>query len=138
MGAPLFLDTNIILDLALNRAEFVKDAEELFKLKDQGKIEIYISALTLANVAYIAEKHDLNPFDVVEKFLELIHVVELEPFFFRQVIDSDFTDFEDGLQYFSASKVNGLEAIITRNVKHFKSSLIPVFTPNEYLRTKRP
>ncbi len=136
MAIPLFLDTNIVLDLALNRSEFVKDAEALFHLKDQGKIDIYISALSLANVAYIADKHDLNPFDVVAKFLDLINVVELETFFFKQVIESGFVDFEDGLQYFSAAKVVGLEAIITRDKKHFKPSLIPVFTPAEYLRTK--
>jgi hypothetical protein len=46
----------------------------------------------------------------------------------------NFTDFEDALQYFSAFIMN-CNFLITKNVKDFKKSVIPVFTPKEYLRS---
>ena len=133
----MFLDTNVILDLTLDRSEFVKNAESLFELKDQGKVDIYISALTLATVAYFADKHKLNPFSI-GKSLNCTDIGELEAIFFKQVLASDFLDFEDGSQYFSTTNVKNIKAIITRNIKDFKSSLIPVLTPAQSLSTFEP
>ncbi len=129
----LFIDTNVILDLALDRTEFVKDAESLFSLKDQEKIDIYISSLTLSTVAYFADKQKLDLFSVVRKFLNWVNVIDLETIFFKQVLESDFLDFEDGLQYFSAARIIGIQAIITRNEKDFKHSKIPVISPQNFL-----
>jgi len=129
----LFIDTNAILDLALDRTEFVKDAESLFFLKDQEKIDIYISSLTLSTVAYFADKQKLDSFSVVRKFLNWVNVIDLETIFFKQVLESDFLDFEDRLQYFSAARIIGIQAIITRNEKDFKHSKIPVISPQNFL-----
>ncbi len=135
MKPQVFLDTNIVLDFALNRPEFVKEAESIFTLKDEGKIDIHISALTLANVAYFADKHKLDPFVIVGMFVNWINIIDLETTFFKQVIASSFLDFEDGLQYYSALNVKEISAIITRNTKDFRSSSIPVLTPAQFLLT---
>jgi predicted nucleic acid-binding protein len=135
MVPQVFLDTNVVLDLALNRTEFIKDAESIFALKDMGKIDIHISALTLSIVAYFAAKHKQDSFVIVGRFLDWIHVIDLESIFFKQIVTSDFLDFEDGLQYFSAMMVKDIKAIITRNTKDFKSSSIPVLTPAQFLST---
>lgn len=135
MIPQVFLDTNVVLDLALNRTEYVKEAESIFALKDMGKIDLHISALTLSTVAYFADKYKQDPFVVVGRFIDWIHVIDFETVFFKQVIASDFLDFEDGLQYFSAMKVNDIEAIITRNTKDFKPSTIPVLTSTQFLLT---
>jgi predicted nucleic acid-binding protein len=135
MIPQVFLDTNVVLDFALNRTEFVKDAESIFALKDTGKIDIHISSLTLSTVAYFAEKHKQDPFAIVAQFVDWINIIDLEMILFKQAIASDFLDFEDGLQYFSAMKVKDIKAIITRNSKDFKSSSIPVLTPAQFLLT---
>jgi hypothetical protein len=100
-----------------------------------GKIDIHISALTLSTVAYFAAKHKQDSFVIVGRFLDWIHVIDLESIFFKQIVTSDFLDFEDGLQYFSAMMVKDIKAIITRNTKDFKSSSIPVLTPAQFLST---
>jgi predicted nucleic acid-binding protein len=135
MIPQVFLDTNVVLDLALNRTEYVKEAESIFALKDMGKIDLHSSALTLSTVAYFADKYKQDPFVVVGRFIDWIHIIDLETVFFKQVIASEFLDFEDGLQYFSAMKVRDIEAIITRNTKDFKPSTIPVLTPTQFLLT---
>jgi predicted nucleic acid-binding protein len=129
MILQLFLDTNVVLDLALNRAEFIKEKEAIFELKEQGKIDIHISSLTLATVAYFADKHKLDTFQIINKFVDWISIVELETFFFKRALASDFLDFEDGLQYLGAKRVKDIRSIITRNVKDFNHSNIPVLTP---------
>lgn len=131
----LFIDTNVVLDLALPRPEFEESAQALFVMKDEGKIEIYISTLTLADVAYIAHRHGLDVFKVVNRFLNWATIIDLKKSFFSDVLSSGFKDFEDGLQYFSAASITRIDAIITRNTKDFKPSQIPVFTPSAYLKT---
>ncbi len=130
----LYLDTNVVLDFALKREPFINEAEEIFSLRDSGKIEIYLSTLTLSDAAYIAKKHGLNPFNVIRKFLEWVQIVDLQKDFFYQVLASNFKDFEDGLHYFSAVSIKSIDAIITRNQKDFKSSRIPIYSPSEYLK----
>ena len=46
--------------------------------------------------------------------------------------DSDFSDFEDALQYFTALE-NKQDILITRNLKDFKNAKLPVMTAEEYL-----
>jgi hypothetical protein len=46
---------------------------------------------------------------------------------------SDFSDFEDAIQYYTALE-NEVDAIITRNLNDFKTSKLPVFTAKEFLR----
>jgi len=51
-------------------------------------------------------------------------------------LKNDFEDFEDLIQYSIALQVNGLEAIITRNVKNYRKSAIAVMTPLIYLKMR--
>lgn len=136
MAHQLFFDTNVLLDLSLKRTEFIQEVEELFSLKDQGEIEIYVSTLTLADIAYIAERHGLSPFEIVGKYLEWVRVIDLKKDFFTKVLNSNFKDFEDGLQYFAATSIAGIDAIITRNLKDFRFSRIPVYSPMQYLKIR--
>lgn len=136
MAHHLFFDTNILLDLSLQRAEFIRETEALFSLKDQGEIEIYVSTLTLADIAYIAERHGLSPFEIVGKYLEWVRVIDLKKDHFTKVLNSNFKDFEYGLQYFAATSKTGIDAIITRNLKDFRFSRIPVYSPTQYLKIR--
>lgn len=49
-------------------------------------------------------------------------------------LNSDFSDFEDAVQYFSALQ-SGCTVIITRNGKDFRKSTIPIMTADEYLKS---
>ena len=135
MVKRIFLDTNVVLDLVLNRPEFANEAEQIFNLNNEGEIQLFISALTLADVIYFTNKNGKNPVLVAKTLLEWVQVVDLEVRFFHQTLTSAFKDFEDGLQYFCASSIQGLDGIVTRNKKDFKPSIIPVHTPVEFLES---
>lgn len=49
----------------------------------------------------------------------------------RESLDSDFKDFEDAIQYFTARTRKGIDAIITRNIADFKLSKITILSPDE-------
>ena len=52
----LLIDANIILDVLLNRPEFVKESSLVWKLCETEQAKGYISALTFANLVYIMRK----------------------------------------------------------------------------------
>ena len=52
----LLIDANIILDVLMNRQEFVKDSSIIWKLCETEKAKGYVSALTFANLVYIMRK----------------------------------------------------------------------------------
>lgn len=130
----LLIDTNIIVDLLAKRQNFYLEAQELFTLADEKKIKLYISSLTFANTHYLLSK-ELNSNEarkVLIKFKLLVEILSLDEKILELALSSDFNDFEDAIQYYTALE-NKLEVIITRNKKDFKSSLLPVLTAKEYL-----
>ena len=130
----IFLDTNIVLDLLEKREEFYKEAQELFTLGDKKKVTLYVSALTIANVHYLLFKHlKMEARKTISKFKILVEVLPIDDKILELSLNSDFTDFEDAIQYYTAIE-NGMEVIITRNKKDFKNSNLPILTANEYLK----
>jgi predicted nucleic acid-binding protein len=60
MRKVLFLDTNIIMDIVFERGEFQDKAVQLFILQQRGLVDLHISSLTLAHIAYFAKKFGQN------------------------------------------------------------------------------
>jgi predicted nucleic acid-binding protein len=130
----LLIDTNIIIDLLAKRKNFYPEAQELFTLADEQRVKLYISSLTFANTHYLLSK-ELNSNEtrkVLIKFKLLVSILPLDDRILELALSSDFNDFEDAIQYYTAIE-NKLDMIITRNKKDFKASELPVFTANEYL-----
>lgn len=127
-----FIDTNVILDLVANREPFVKHAETLFKLADEKKVRLYCSAISFNNIYYIVKK--VSNHQTAKKTLNLlrnqVYVIDLDKNILFQAIDSEFKDYEDAIQYFSALTNTTIKSIVTRNPKDFKHADIPVITPD--------
>ena len=131
----LFVDTNILIDLLSRREPFFEEAAELFSLADRKQVELSVSSLTLANTSYaLLRQIDSNKVKSVLRKLRLIlKVLPLDDKIIGLALnDENFSDFEDGLQYYSAIE-NQIDVIITRNKKDFKNSIIPVLTAKEFL-----
>jgi len=134
MMERLLIDTNIIVDLLSKRKNFYQEAQELFTLADEQEIKLYISSLTFANTHYLLSK-ELNSNEarkVLIKFKLLVSILPLDDKILELSLSSDFNDFEDAIQYYTALE-NKINTIITRNKKDFKTSKLPVLTAKEYL-----
>ena len=136
MNDRLFLDTNIVLDFLGEREGYYFSAAKISTLADQGKVDLVVSALTFPTVFYLLSKFE-PPQKVREKlrkFKVIAQTSDLTDSIIEKGLSSGFADFEDALQYHCALN-KGCQLLITRNVKDFKNSELPVMTPNEYLQS---
>jgi predicted nucleic acid-binding protein len=133
----LLIDTNIVLDLLAKREPYYADAARLFSLADKENIKLSVNALTFANTNYILSKllSVLEARDVLGKFRVLVSVLPLNDKIIDLALnDSNFPDFEDGLQYYTALE-NNQNFIISRDLKGFRKSVIPVMTAEQFCAT---
>ena len=132
----LLVDTNIILDLLANRMPFYTEASKLFSLADRKKIKLSISTLCLADAHYILSRQNPEPEvrNILRKFKVLVNVLPLDDKIIDLALNSEFRDFEDAIQYYTAIE-NDQNLIITRNQQDFKASKIPVMNAGEFLKS---
>lgn len=133
----VFVDTDIVLDLLSNRVPFYSHSAHLFSEADMGKIKIHVSSLTFSNLNYILSRQ----YSVDQarkkllKFKTLVTVLSVTDKVVELALSSDFKDFEDGLQYFTAIE-NNLKTLLTRNLKDYKTAEITVMTADQFLKGK--
>jgi len=132
----IFLDTNIILDLLACRIPFYTEAAELFSLADKKKLILSISSLCLADTHYILSRQnpEMEVRKILRKFKVLVNVLALDDKITDLALNSEFRDFEDAIQYYTAIE-NDQELIITRNQSDFKESKIPIMTAGEFIKS---
>ena len=131
----LFIDTNIVIDLLSRREPFFEEAAELFSLADKKQVELSVSSLTIANTSYaLLRQLDANKAKSILRKLRLIlRILPLDDKIIGLALnDETFSDFEDGLQYFTAIE-DEQELIITRNLKDFKGSKLPTMTAKQFI-----
>lgn len=129
----IFLDTNIVIDFLANRQPFSLDAAKLFNLGVDGKVKIYISAVSYNNIYYVI-RQSLSRDSAIKLLGELAEISEITDTtntIIRQSLKTDFKDYEDAIQYYCALSIPDIDFIVTRNTKDFKKSSLPVFTPAE-------
>jgi predicted nucleic acid-binding protein len=135
--ARVFVDTDVCLDLLSGRKPFNEAAQKLFSLADLGKLKISVSALSFSNIDYLLHAHYKvrDARKLLAKFKTLVTVLAVDDKVIDLAIASDFSDFEDAIQYNTAIE-NNIQIILTRNLRDFKKSGIPVMTPETYLSKK--
>ncbi len=134
----IFLDTNNVLDLLARRMPFYSDAAKLFSLADKKKIKLSISALCLADTNDILSRQlpENEVRKILRKFKVLVIVLPLDDKITDLALNSEFRDFNDAIQYFTAIE-NDQDIIITRNLPDFKESKIPVMTADEFIKSMK-
>lgn len=130
----VFIDTNVMIDFLGERELFFVEAPEILSLADDGRIDVYCSSLSYSNAAYVLSRYYVKEdvIDKLSKFHQLCHTTTVDDTVVSSALESDFADFEDALQYYSASLAN-VDVIVTRDKKHFKYTNIPAMTPLEFI-----
>ena len=134
MRSKVFVDTDIIYDMLAKQEPHYQAAARLFTLADEGKIQIFISALTVANIHYLISKQRTaaEAKQIIRNFRLLVHIVAMNEKIIDLALNSDFSDFEDAIQYFSALE-NDIELLLTRNLKDYKKAGIVVMTAQDFI-----
>ncbi len=129
----IFLDTNILLDVLLERDEFYYDALKIWAACEKGLVEGYISAITLNNVYYVIRrlKSETAAMVCVRILLRIFKVVSVDADILSLAADLHNRDYEDDIQLQCALK-SGCTRLFTRDPTHFDGTQIAVVPPSSF------
>ncbi len=133
----VLIDTDIILDFFFDRAPFSEDASKILSLCEKGNIKGFVTPVIISNIYYLLRKTAKHKkvIDNLKKLLEIIDIAIIDKTTVTDALNSNFNDFEDALQNFSAQNTKEIRVIITRNIKDYKTSNLSVMTAEAYLKT---
>ena len=131
-----FVDTDVILDLLSQRVPHFHFSAVLFSLAEMGKFELYTSPTVMVNTFYILRKNlgNENAKNALRKLRIILHVIDSSEKVLDLALNSNFNDFEDAIQYYTALNAD-IQTIITRNLMGYKTADILVQTPEMFLVT---
>jgi predicted nucleic acid-binding protein len=137
MKDKLFIDSDIILDIALNRQPHFHSSALIVSSIEIKLFDGYTSSVIVSNIYYIIRKIESHKraIDFISKLRLLIKVLPVDDEVIKKSLESNFKDFEDAIQYYTALS-NHINYIITRNVRHYTRSEIHVHTPEQYIKMK--
>lgn len=128
----VLFDTNIILDVLLDRKEFVELSSSLVSLVETKVIEGYLCATTITTIDYLISKtYDRKIAKTsLQKLLTIFDIAGVNKKVITLSLASKFSDFEDAVQYYSG-EIIPVDAIVTRNIGDYKKAIYPVYSPTE-------
>jgi len=133
----VLIDTDVILDFFFDRKPFSDNAAKVLSLCESRKIKGFITSVIISNVYYLLKQTSTHE-KVIEKLVQLVTITEVlttDREVIIKALNSNFKDFEDALQNYSAELNGQIDLIVTRNIKDFKNSSLGVMTPGNYLKT---
>ena len=130
----VLFDTNVLLDILLEREPYIEVASKLFSLVDNGRIKGSICATAVTTAYYMTAKGlgSKRAHDQVRTLLSMFEVATVDGGVLQRALDSSFSDYEDSVVH-EAANAAGIGAIVTRNAQGFTRATIPVFEPHELL-----
>lgn len=131
----IMCDTNVILDVLLEREPFVDASAKVLSLCEEHKIDCFISASAITDIFYIVHKYTHSKelsYNAIGKILEIVKICSVTNTDVLLAYQKKATDFEDCLWATCAKNIN-CDYIITRNKKDFAEFDVPLLEPAELL-----
>ena len=128
----VLFDTNVVLDVMLNREPFVAASAEILSRVEAGDLTGCVCATTVTTIHYLATRvvGTERALREIRKLLGLFEVAAVTRTVLETALDLGFPDYEDAVLHEAARQVSA-EGIVTRNPRHFKNAALPVYTPEE-------
>ena len=134
MKKRIFVDTNVLMDVLLEREGFYYDALKIWSNAEEGHVEAYIAAISLNNVHYILCKHksETTAMIAVKILLQIFKIVPVDFEILRLAADFHNRDFEDDIQLQCAIRAR-CSQLFTRNPNHYGNSVIAIVPPSSFM-----
>lgn len=131
----VLIDANVLLDYLETREPYFENSYRTLLLCAEEKVKGYMAFHSIPNIFYIMRKtHDKE--QRRKLLMEICSILTVVSASHEKVVDAinreEFLDFEDCLKDECASEVNA-SYIVTRNIKDFTHSKVPVITPEQFL-----
>ncbi|MEG4071596.1 PIN domain-containing protein [Microcoleus sp. Pol14C2] len=130
----ILIDTNIIVDVALDREPFFAESDRILTLVEEAQIQGYISASTFSDLYYIIRRDRGRDWtlDFLRQLATFCQVATVDSSVISMALTCNFKDFEDAIQY-STAVINRIDAIVTRNPRDFPVTTPRIVTPNQLI-----
>ena len=134
------IDTNVVLDVLQNREPWAEDGKKLFLFAASGAFTGYLAATEISDLHYLIRKQfsglpdaGSRARDVVSRLLSLFACMDTLGEDCRNALAIQNGDYEDAILIAGARR-SRMDAIVTRNARHFAGSAVPVYSPGEFVR----
>ncbi len=131
----IMIDTNIILDVLLEREPFYEHSKVILEMCEKRKIHGFISASSATDIFYLVRKALSSTeaaYDALGEILNIVKILTVTNDDVNKAFLQKAKDFEDCLLA-TCAKSNNCDAIITRNKKDFMTFGITLFSPDEFI-----
>ena len=130
----VLFDTNVIIDVLTRRMPFYEHSAQCFSLVSQGKISGLLSAHAITTIEYLASKHlpTSKRQHLIAELMSKFSIVDTTKNSLLEALSLDCNDFEDGVTYVAALSHDATH-ILTRNLKDFTFSNLPVLSPSQFI-----
>ncbi|MEG3848939.1 PIN domain-containing protein [Microcoleus sp. herbarium19] len=131
----VLIDTNIIVDVALDREPFFAESDRILTFVEEAQIQGYISASTFSDLYYIIRRDRGRDWtlDFLRQLATFCQVATVDNSVISMALTCNFKDFEDAIQY-STAAINRVDAIVTRNPRDFPVTTPRIVTPNQLIQ----
>ena len=123
------IDTCVIVDALQSREPFKKDAEAVFLF------DAYITAKSVTDIYYLTHKithSDSDTRKILTNLFVLFEPLDTNGLDCRKAVSSEIPDYEDAVMVETAIR-SEMDCIVTRNVRDYSKSTVPVYQPPEFL-----
>ncbi len=130
----ILLDTNIVLDIALNRDKFGENAGKLILFIVRNNINSYVTASSITDIYYVLrkEKGHATSIEFLKDFVQIVSIIGVDEKIIINALESRMKDFEDAVQVETAIN-NNIDVIITRDKRDYQDLELKVLSPVEYV-----
>jgi predicted nucleic acid-binding protein len=130
----VLIDTNVIVDVALDREPFFAESDRILTLAEEAQIQGYVSASTFSDLYYIIRRDKGRDWtlEFLRQLATFCQVATVDNSVISIALTSNFKDFEDAIQD-STAVINLIDAIVTRNPRDFPVNTPRIVTPNQLI-----
>ena len=112
---------------------FLKNAETIFALGENGVVDLYMSVLSIPTIAYVLKNMTSErKKSIIRDLTSIVEPLPSYPEHVRNMLEQQMADIEDALQVQSALE-GQCDIIVTRNLQDFRDSAIPAISPDDFL-----
>ena len=134
------IDTCIVIDALQNRQPFHNAAQELFLAVANRRFDGFLTAKSIADIYYLTHRSthsDAETRRILTTLFQLFDLRDTRGIDCRRALSTDITDYEDAIMVESAVR-EGMDCIVTRNLRDYTKASIPVYTPDDFLALLTP
>ena len=130
----VLVDLNVIIDVLQNRQPFYEDSAGVLDAVARQEVMGWLAAHSVTTLFYVISRVRKRETAVqaVSSLLESFAVAKVDDAVIREALSLGWRDFEDAGQMASAG-AEGVDYLITRNIKDFQSGPVPVIQPAAFL-----